>query len=133
MRTATGPALQQASAGLLYQSETDAPWEVVTWGSATGTPTPSEVKRLGRHRTAGALAKAQPLDEFFAPLTTDQDWYGNEERATAQRYRDLLAAIKQHLTGPVVVKVGTRKLTVYVVGVAAEGGWAGIRTRAVET
>jgi hypothetical protein len=133
MPTATEVALQQASAGLLYQSETDAPWEVVAWGSATGTPTASEVKRLGRHRAAGAMAREQPLDEFFAPLTTDQDWYGDEEKAIAQRYRDLLAVIKQHLTSPIVVKVGTRKLTVYVVGVAAEGGWAGLRTRGVET
>ena len=133
MPTATEAALQVACAGLLYQSETDAPWEVVTWASATGTPTASEVKRLGRHRTAGAVATVLPLDEFFAPLTTDQDWYGDEERAVAQKYRDLLAVTKQHLTSPVVVKVGTRKLTVYVVGVAAEGGWAGVRTRGVET
>lgn len=133
MPTATGESLQQASAGLMYQSETDAPWEVVAWGSATGTPTASEVKRLGRHRTAGAVAKVQPLDEFFAPLVADQDWYGDEERAVAQRYRDLLAVIKAHLTSPTVVRVGTRKLTVYVVGVAAEGGWAGLKTRAVET
>ncbi|VTT98986.1 Nuclease A inhibitor-like protein OS=Anabaena variabilis (strain ATCC 29413 / PCC 7937) GN=Ava_B0337 PE=4 SV=1: NuiA [Gemmataceae bacterium] len=133
MPTATEAALQQASAGLLYQSETDAPWEVVAWASATGTPSAPEVKRLGRHRAAGAEAEVQSLDEFFAPLTIDQDWYGDEEKAIAQKYRDLLAVITQHLTSPTVVKVGTRKVTVYVVGAAAEGGWAGIKTKAVET
>jgi hypothetical protein len=133
MPTATQAVLEQASAGLLYQSETDAPWEVVAWASATGTPTAAEVKRLGRHRAAGTTAAEVPLDAFFAPLVADQDWYGDEEKAIARRYRDLLAAIQQHLTSPVVVKVGTRKVTVYVVGAAAEGGWAGLKTKAVET
>jgi hypothetical protein len=32
-----------------------------------------------------------------------------------------------------VVRVGARKKAVYVVGVANEGGWAGLKTTAVET
>jgi hypothetical protein len=37
------------------------------------------------------------------------------------------------LTNPKVVKVGERKPTIYVIGLAKEGRWAGLKTTAVET
>jgi hypothetical protein len=33
------------------------------------------------------------LEEFFAPVVTDQEWFDDEDRAIAQRFRDLQAAI----------------------------------------
>jgi hypothetical protein len=44
-----------------------------------------------------------------------------------------VAVVKRLLTNPKVFKVGSRKVTVYVVGQAKEGGWAGLTTTAVET
>jgi len=130
--TATETALEQASTGLTYQSETDAPWEVVSWSSASGEVTADAVKKLGKHRTGAATEKT--VDEFFAPLVEDKDWYGDEEKAISQKYQVLLATIKGTLTNPKVVKVAAKaKGTVYVVGQAKEGGWVGLKTTAVET
>ena len=70
---------------------------------------------------------------FFAPLVGEKDWYGDEERATAAKYRALLDVVKRYLKSPKVVRVGRRKVAVYVVGTASEGGWAGLKTTAVET
>ncbi len=128
----TAQALQQASDGLTYQSETDAGWKAFGWPSAEGEPTAEEVRRRGRHG-AGAPVTEQSVDEFFAPLVGDQDWYGEEEKAVAAKYRSLLDAVRKHLTHPRVVRVGEGRVAVYVLGVAAEGGWAGLRTTAVET
>jgi len=128
----TAQALQQAADGLTYQSETDAPWHAFAWPAATGEPTGPAVRQMGRHKPRSPVAE-QLVDDFLGPLGRDKDWYGDEERATAAKYRALLDAVKRYLKSPKVVKVGRRKVTVYVVGVANEGGWAGLMTPAVET
>ena len=130
--TETVSALAAASAGLTYQSETDAPWAAFSWPSAQGPPTAAGVKKQGRHK-ASAPAQEQSLDEFFAPLVENKDWYGDEEKAAAAKYRALLEVVRQKLTDAKVVRVGERKVAVYVVGAAKEGGWAGLKTTAVET
>jgi len=130
--TATETALEQASAGLMYQSETDAPWLVVSWPVASGEVIAEGVRKLGKHR--GGTVTEKTVDAFFAPLIEDKEWYGDEEKAIAQRYQVLLATIKASLTNPKVVKVATKtKATVYVVGQATEGGWVGLKTSGVET
>jgi hypothetical protein len=128
----TAGALQQAAEGLTYQSETDAPWRAFAWPGATGEPTGAAVRQYGRHKPA-APVEEQSIEAFFAPLVEEQDWYGEEERATAANYRALRDAVTQHLKGPKVVRIGRRKKAVYVIGTAKEGGWAGLRTIAVET
>ncbi len=128
----TADALRQAAAGLTYPSETDAPWGAFAWPDAEGQPTADEVKRRGRHK-ASAAAQEQSVDDLFAPLVQEQGWYGDEEKADAAKNRALLAAVKQILTDPKVFRVGGRKKAVYVVGQAKEGGWAGLKTTAVET
>ncbi|MBA4192205.1 MAG: nuclease [Planctomycetaceae bacterium] len=130
--TATVTALQQASVGLTFQSETDAPWTAFNWPTATGEVTGEAVQKLGKHK-AGSPVSEKPLDEFFAPLVADLDWYGDEEKAIAQQYQVLLGVIKGVLSAPKVVKVGAKNVSVYVVGKAKEGGWAGLMTKAVET
>jgi len=132
MTTATVTALQQASVGLNYQSETDAPWSAFNWPTASGEVTGETVKKLGKHK-ASVPATEKPLDEFFAPLVADVDWYGDEEKGIAQQYQVMLGVIKGVLTTPKVVRVGATQVTVYVVGQAKEGGWAGLVTQAVET
>jgi hypothetical protein len=130
--TATAQALQQAAEGLTYESETDAPWKAFAWPGAQGEPTGEGVRQRGRHKPDAPVAE-QSVDEFFAPLVGEKDWYGEEERATAAKYRALLDALRRYLKSPKVVRVGRRKVTVYVVGTASEGGWAGLKATAVET
>ncbi|HEY1380122.1 MAG TPA: nuclease A inhibitor family protein [Gemmataceae bacterium] len=128
----TAAALRQAAAGLTYPSETDAAWVAFAWPDAEGEPTADEVKRRGKHK-ASAAVQEQTVDDLFAPLVQEQGWYGDEEKAEAARNRALMDAVNRLLATPKVVKVGGRKKAVYVVGPAKDGGWAGLRTTAVET
>jgi hypothetical protein len=130
--SATAAALQQAAAGLTYPSETDSPWTVFAWPDATGDPTAAEVVRRGKQKP-NAPVREQAVDALFAPLVQEQAWYGPEEKADAAKNRALLDAIKRSLTSAKVVRVGERKVAVYVVGKVKEGGWAGLKTIAVET
>lgn len=132
MASETAAALAAAADGLSYQSETDAPWKAVGWPGADGTPSADAVRKRGRHKADAPVAE-QSVDEFFAPLTGDKDWYGDEEKAAAAKYRELLKVVKEKLTGAKVFRIGERKVTIYVVGTDPAGGWAGLKTSAVET
>lgn len=132
MDTPTLAALRAASAGLSFQSDTDAPWRAFAWPDAVGPATADGVRARGHH-PKGAKVTAQAVDAFFAPLVADQDWYGAGEKAAAAKYRAVLAAVQSCLTGAAVFRVGGRTATVYVVGTAREGGWAGLTAAAVDT
>lgn len=130
-RNAVVAALRRAVEGLTYQSETDAPWEAFSWPSA-GEATAAEVKKQGHHPNGETVAE-QSVEAFFAPLTEDQDWYGDEEKAVAAQYRSLLTAVQSQLSNPKVFKVGDREVSIYVVGRTKDGWPAGLKTTAVQT
>jgi len=132
MSHATVEALKKASKGLLYQSETDAPFEVFTWRGGKNGLSKKKVLELGKH-DAGAPVEEESLDDFFGELTKEEDWHGPEEKADAKKYQSLLKAVKEHLSGAKVFKVGEREKAVYIVGKTPEGDWAGLKTKAVET
>src|SRR4051794_8600498 len=111
--TETAAALRQAAAGLTYPSETDAPFTAFAWPDAKGEPTAVAVRQKGGHK-GSAPAKEQSVDDLFAPLLQEQDWYGEEEKADVAKYGALADAVKRLLTSPKVVRVGQRKLTIYV-------------------
>ena len=117
--------LEKASKGLQYQSETDAPFTVVEWPGEKGKPGKARMLEL-----AGLLAntpvRVQDLDAFFAEATEEKDWMDDTERAEAQRFQDLVQTIKGLLAGSEAGK------DVFIVG-RTESGWAGLRTKVVET
>jgi hypothetical protein len=125
-------ALRQAADRLTYPSETDAPWGTFAWPDATGAPAADEVRRRGRLKP-NAPVKEQSVDDLFRPLVEEQDWFGESEKAEAAKNRTLRDAVTSALTDTRIFRIGTRRVTVFVVGRAKEGGWAGLKTTAVET
>lgn len=126
-------ALKKASQGLTYESETDAAWEAFAWKQAEGVPAKAKLLQLGGHGK-GEPVEQMSLDEFFGDLVKEQGWHGKAEQETARKYRALLSVIRERLGGAKVFKVGDGpQKTVYVVGKTKEGGWAGLKTNAVET
>ena len=104
----------------------------MAWPTAAGAPSAAGIRALGPHDAATPIAE-QSVAEFFAPLTAERDWYGEEEKAIAARYRVLAELVVERLATPKAFRVGETEVTLYVVGVAREGGWAGLKTEAVET
>src|SRR5947209_4202913 len=91
-------ALREASQGLLYPSETDAPFEPFSWGKAEGDLTPQKAARLAG-ASADAPAEEQSLADFFKYLTAD----GAEN---ADRFKKLQQAVGAALSGARVFRVG---------------------------
>ena len=114
--------------GLLFPSESDYPLEAVRWRAATLT---TETILTRSHKPADTSIEAIALEEFFALVTTDQDWFEDEDREIAQRFRDLQAAIAT-LENVQVFRVGKIEIDIYIVG-AIGTDVVGLKTTVVET
>lgn len=123
--------LTQASEGLLFISESDAPFEVVRW-SAHGELTPAKLLQLTNH-APDAPIQVVSVDAFFAIATQEQDWHDEEEREAVQRFRQLVNVLKETLSQLQVYRVGDRTIDAYIVGVTPSGDWVGLTTQVVET
>ncbi|MFN5656938.1 MAG: nuclease A inhibitor family protein, partial [Pseudanabaena sp.] len=64
-------------------------------------------------------------------VTTDEDWFDDEDRQVAQRFRDLQAAIAT-LENVQVFRLGKIEIDVYIVG-AIGSDLIGLKTTVIET
>ena len=115
-------ALKKASKGLLFISETDAPLEPFAWEGG-GKLTKARLLEL-----AGA-EKGTAVEQ-----TTLEDFFGAVPSEDREKFDQLAQVLKEQLSGIKVYKVGGEaEKQVYVVGKAADGRWAGLKTTVVET
>ena len=116
------------SKDLLFPSESEYPLEPFIWESATLTP---ETILTRSQKPAETAIEAITLEDFFAPVVTDEDWFEDEDRAIAQRFRDLQAAIAT-LENFQVFRLGKIEIDVYIVG-AIGPDVVGLKTTVIET
>jgi hypothetical protein len=115
-------ALAHASEGLTYPSESDAPFEPFQWPAASaGGSARDAVAALGK---AGARIEEISPGDFFAELAGSDD---------AERFKALRQTLESRLSGLKVIRVGERRVDVYLIGRARTGHWAGLHTTSVET
>ena len=120
--------LSQLADGLLFPSESEFPLEPFTWESATIFPRTILTRS---QKPADTAIESVALEDFFAPVVTDEDWFEDEDRQVAQRFRDLQTAIAT-LENVQVFKLGTIEIDVYIVG-AIGADIVGLKTTIVET
>ena len=123
--------LKQASTGLIFGSETDAPFEVIHWPTQEEL-TPAKLLQLTNH-PPDAPVEIVSVDEFFDVANAEEDWHDEEERETVQRFQNLVNILKQNLSQFQVYRVGSIDIDAYIVGVTHGGEWAGLSTKLVET
>jgi hypothetical protein len=121
--------LDELSRGLLFPSEQDHPLTPVRWGEVEPSP---DALRVELDVPAGTPVKAASVRDLFAPLLAPPD-EGGVEPADAQRYRDILGILEQHLTALSAYEVGRADVDILVLGQHPSGVWLGLRTRVVET
>lgn len=71
--------------------------------------------------------------EFFKNLTEIQDWYGEEEKETAEKFSTVQHLLEKNLRNLAVFKVGQIEIDIYAVGLDNQDVLTGIKTQAVET
>ncbi len=123
--------LAEASAGLLFMSEDDHPFQSVCWKNQTEV-TPQFLRRIA-NQSEDALVKTESLERFFAHAANEQAWHRPEDRETARKYQRLLRLFDENLENVKVYRVGERHIAAYIVGKNSEGSWVGLSTRLLET
>lgn len=125
-------ALQQASDGLLFLSETDAPFETLFWPDiSVAELTPARVAELAS-APRGVSAEAVTVKVFFRNATRAESWHNAEEAAEVGRFKALAKAIETTLIDARVYRIGETRIDCYIVG-GIEGGCGGLKTQVVET
>lgn len=119
-------ALEEAAAGLLFPSETDAPFIPLELAGAEGADLSAEALLRAEGRAADAKVEQLSPDELFAPLLEAGD-------DDAKKYTRILDLLKAELTNVRVYRVGTTEIDVYILGKHPSGAWLGLKTKVVET
>jgi len=123
--------IKTATADLYYTSETDA--EILPFaGERAEAVTKEEISSQVKIATDSSV-EVKDFVEFFARLTKIQDWFGDEEKETAQKYVRLKELLEKNLRDLKFFKIGKIQIDIYVVGLDAESNLMGIKTKAVET
>jgi Nuclease A inhibitor-like protein len=122
--------LRQATADLLWMSESDYPFEVITWERGIEMNLTALFPEVNSDEIS---VETVTLTDLFAPAIAIEDWYEAEELAQVDRYKALLQAIESNLTEVQVFRVGEVNITIYIVGKTTDGDLVGLKTQAVET
>ncbi len=118
---------------LLYPSESDEPVTFVTCYLAQEAPlTEVQIKEWQMVPPSVYVAEGS-VDDFWAPILTDEDWYGDDEKKRTATFRKLKAILDAQLTGQQVFRQGKTEITVYLLGRLTDGTRAGIQTTVVES
>lgn len=118
---------------LLYPSESDEPVTFVTCYLAQEAPLTEVQIKEWQMVPPSVYVEEGSVDDFWAPVLTDEDWYGDEEKKRTAYFRKLKAIFDVQLTGQQVFRQGKTEITVYLLGRQADGTRAGIQTVVVES
>lgn len=124
-------AIQQASQGLLMMSESDYPFQTFHWIDAPASIENKLLQETGHD--ANTLIETTTLDHFFRNMTSAGDRADARQQETAARFTLLKNTLLQKLSGIVVYRIGTIQVDAFILGKLADGSYAGLRTRLVET
>lgn len=124
--------LTEASKDLLFPSESDYPFEYVEWDTGGKKLTKKLIRQL-THKKTNDPVKSVSLDDFFSNVTEIKDWYGEQEKANAERFRQLQEVLKNNLANIRVFKVGKIEIDAYMIGTTQDGKCAGLSTKLIET
>jgi hypothetical protein len=122
--------LKQATTDLLWSSESDYPFEVVSWELGIEL-TPTDL--FSNIYDTDLAIESISLTDLFEPVLTIEDWYEDAELALVDRYTNLLDLINTNLSGVQVFRVGEVEIDVYIIGKTLTGDIIGLKTRSVET
>jgi hypothetical protein len=114
--------LRAAVKGLQFPSETDSPLAAFAWPGGGGPPTEAAV-RANAKLAPDAAVEQGTLADLAATIP--------EESRGA--FLPLFGLLGHHLSGTTVFKVGEVERDVYVVGRTADGQYAGVKTKVVES
>ena len=125
--------LSQATSGLLFPSESDAPITPYHFPGPQGAePTPEALLSV-EHLPGDTPVETITVADLFDPFQHAAEGASDEDQAEAARYGALVELLGHELKALRVYRVGKVDIDVYVLGHDAAGSWLGLKTHVVET
>lgn len=124
-------AIEAATDGLTYVSETDAP--VLTFAAGVAETPTREMILQHAGLECDTTGEEVSFDVFFARLTAIKDWFGESETTKAKKFLGLKTLLEENLRDLKVFRLGKIRVDIYVAGIDSDGSVLGVRTKAVET
>ena len=122
--------LKQATTDLLWSSEADYPFEIVTWELGIEL-TPTDL--FSNIYDTDLAVESITLIDLFEPVLTIEDWYEQAELDLVDQYTNLLNTINTNLAEVQVFRVGEVEIDIYIIGKTPTGDIVGLKTLSVET
>lgn len=118
-------ALRKASAGLMYPSESDVPFDVFRW-ETSGSPQAFARDAVAFHVEKGRAIEEIAIEPFFSEIAGALD---------PHKLSELRRTLQTQLSGLRIFRVGVgeAEVDIYLLGQISGGYWAGLHTRSVET
>jgi hypothetical protein len=132
-RAAVLKSLLLASQGLLFVSETDAPFSPVDAPRMPFAALDDAAVRTLAGRPASDPVETIRVDELFRNAVQEQPWHTPAEIVNVKRYQELVALLHATLPDAKVYRVGTVAIDVLILGTGPGGGALGLATKVVET
>lgn len=130
---AFGAALQAQIAGVYYVSESDYPFEVISFSFPPGQPlTATAVLQLAG-QPADTPVETSSLADFFGRRTQLSAAADAETERLATRLQQLQTFLTQHLPEVRVYRLGRRKVLALILGRLPDQSVAGLKTWVIET
>ena len=118
---------------LLYPSESDEPLELTAcYLKQTEPLTVSQIKDW-QMLPPSVYVEEIPEADFWEPVTTQQEWYEEEEKKRTATFQALKEVVEQALTVRQVFRVGDAEKDVYLLGLQEGSDRAGLKTKVVQT
>ena len=125
--------LQNASEGLQFLSETDAPFTAFFWLDSSDEILGTErLKQLAKEPDDVPIETEKVAYFFRNSVKVFEGEYSDYTVAKAEKFKRLVRTIEATLKDAQVFRVGEISIDVYIIG-RVEGGYAGLKTLVVET
>ncbi|MFD2934571.1 nuclease A inhibitor family protein [Spirosoma flavum] len=118
---------------LLYPSESDEPVETVTCYFKQAEPLTVSQLKDWLLLPPSTYVEEIPEADFWEPVTTEQDWYSDDEKARTAQFKHLKQALENDLAVRQVFQVGESEIEVYLLGRQVDGERVGIKTKIIQT
>jgi hypothetical protein len=118
---------------LFYPSESDEPIEWVSFQASVSSPLTMSDLELYQGLPPGVAVEEIAEEEFWEPVTTMEDWYGDDEKAQVTKFLELKSVLEAHLKNVQGFRAGQTEVDLYLLGQLNEKEWGGLKTKLVET
>ena len=118
---------------LWYPSESDEPIEWVSFSVSASPPLTVSDLEFGLGLPPSTVAEEISAADFWTPVTTTEEWYGEVEKKQVENFLKLKSLLEADFKEWQAFRIGQTEVDLYLLTQINEKEWGGLKTMVVET